>query len=214
MPMPARAACLALTFLVLLSSAAEAQRRVTLGAGVGYLTAGGGDPAWSDDTHGPAAALALGLRLGGHTALVAEGGYQRFGTLRSTFTCDETQCVNPQTFSTVERRSGITVDLLFRVHSAAGRVRPYGVIGLGHATMRPRARTIGTAPNGTILTDDSYGSDSQAAGVVLGGGIELGSPDARLAFTTGIRGRAALSGYDGGPTVVRMGSVVAGVVLR
>ena len=206
---------LVLAFLLLLPAAAHAQRPVTFGAGIGYLTAGGGDPAWDGgDTRGPAAALALGLKLGRHTALVAEGGFQRFGTLRNSFACDETQCVNPQTFSTVERRSGITVDLLFRLHSAAARVRPYGVIGLGHATMRPRARTIGTAPDGTILTDDSYGSDSQAFGVVVGGGIEVGSPDASLAFTAGVRARAAVSGYDGGPTLVRMGSIVAGVVFR
>ena len=204
----------AVTVLLLVAGSAQGQRRVTFGMGAGYLGAGGGDPAWNKDVRGPAAALTVGLRLGGHTALVAEGGYQRFGTRRTTFVCDETQCLNPQTFVTVERRSGITVDLLFRVHSAAGRVRPYGVVGLGHATMRPRARTVGTAPDGTVLSDDSYGSDSQAGGVVLGGGVEVGSPEARIAFTAGIRGRGFVSGYDGGPTVVKMGSVTAGVVLR
>ena len=209
-----RRAAVVLAILVFAAAPASAQRQVTFGIGAGYLAAGGGDPAWRDDARGPALGVAAGLRLGGHTALVAEGGYQRFGTLRNTFVCDETQCVNPQTFVTVERRSGITVDLLFRVHSAAGSVRPYGVVGLGHATMRPRARTIGTAPDGTVVTDDRYGSDTQAVGVVFGGGVEVGSPDAGIAFTAGVRARAAVIGYDGGPTLVRMGSVIIGVVLR
>jgi len=211
---PIRPAAAALAILILAAAPASAQRRVTFGAAAGYLAAGGGDPAWRDDARGPALGVAAGLRLGDHTALVAEGGYQHFGSLRSSFACDETQCVNPQTFVTVERRSGITVDLLFRVHSAAGRVRPYGVAGLGHPTMRPRARTIGTAPDGTVVTDDSYGSDSQAVGVVFGGGVEVGPPSAGIAFTAGVRARAAVSGYDGGPTLVRMGALMIGVVLR
>jgi hypothetical protein len=214
---PTTRAVTAVAFLVLSLAlapvAAEGQRAVTFGGAVGYLSAGGGDPAW-DGAHGPAASIALGLRLGGRTAITLEGGFQRSPTTRDVFECGPGQCTEPQRIDAERRRTGITVDLLFRLHSPAGRVRPYGVIGLGHATARPREHHVRTRPDGTIISDDRFGSDTQAGGVVLGGGIEIGNPAAGVAFTAGVRGRAAVSGYDGGPTGVGMLSITAGVVLR